>query len=282
MRLPLGKALLLLGLLWCKPLLAATCDHVTLPLTFDAQGRPYIEVEVAGHDYQARIEVGSRIGLSMAQEVLLKVHATKFSGKDVRITDLDDNQRNPWDYQVSHFQIGCMRFSNISGAELPPQSRQPGQDKIVLGRDMFKGRQLELSYLFSAVTIREVSKHGATDRFEPMTLDPYFGIMISARTLAKNYRLALTNGTSHTLLDKAKVPKTEQVKPSIYSTDQGPLSELDRPLLVGHKAFSSHILLYPIKGPNREDSDGVLGNDFFKQYDVDIDFKNKLIRLIKT
>lgn len=275
---------LFLALLAAGPAKAAsTCDHVTLPLNFDSLGLPHIDLEIAGHSQSALLDLGAEAALYLTRDMVIKSHALTYTGDAQLQQDLAGHQQVPWLFTIKHFQIECMSFNQISGAELLPWGLTLGQvkrpdDKIIIGRDFFKGKVLEISYLFSSLTIRQ-PKAAPGPEFEPMTMDAN-GIAIPAKTLSKTYQMVLDTGASFSFIRPKSVPKGEQIRPCHYPLGQVQCRLLDRPLLVGHKAFSSQFLIYPVSANFQRD--GILGADFFKQYDVDIDFKHRAIRLIKT
>lgn len=265
-----------------------SCQELSIPITFDPQGLPIIELSINDVKHNVLLDLGSSDGIHLPLNEIHKISELKYTGNSVKSSNIKGEVFESKEFLISTLKVNCAIFSNIKGLELAPWAASIGKgnvddgaEQIVIGLDFFKGKSITINYFNKTLLINTADKKDLSSNVShpsnafKLTKE---GISIRVKSSIASYQMILDSGASSSIFVVNKVSPKEDVKVCDY--DLGPdikCKIFDSTLKVFGHSFDSNILLFPID--KRFKMDGILGSDFFKNFIVEIDFLNKVIAL---
>jgi len=264
------------------------CQELSIPIEFDPQGLPLIELNINDVKHKALLDLGSSEGIHLPVAVIKKIRELKYTGAAVKSSNIKGEVFEAKAFVISSLQINCATFKNMHGLELAPWAASIGEgevadvsEQIVIGLGFFKGKKLILNYSNKSLLIQSISTKDSPSNKNNYAM-PYKisreGLSIEMTSPKASYQMILDTGASNSIFVANKVNLNENVKACDYNLGPDVKCEMyDSSLKVSGFDFQSNILLFPID--KRFEMDGILGSDFFNRFIVEIDFLNKNIAL---
>jgi len=266
---------------------AQDCDELEIPITFDSDGLPIIELNVNGSNHHVLLDLGSSEGIHLPIAEIKNIPEIKYTGNTVKSSNISGDIYEAKEFFIPSLKIQCLTFDHIKGVELNPWAASIGENRvhdtseqIVVGLDLFKNKTLLLNYSDKVLIIK-------SSEVKPLSLSitnptsytlSKEGLSIKVSSINASYQMVLDTGASSTIFVANKVNPKEDIKSCEF--DLGPNMEckvFESSLKILGYNFQSNALLYPID--ERFKMDGILGRDFFEQFVVEINFLNKTILL---
>lgn len=263
------------------------CDKIEVPIVFDRQGAPTIELEINGHSSNALLDLGSSSGIHLSVENINWLSGIKYTGDSNRSTNVAGEVSYSKEFIVSELKLQCLTFENILGYELKPWSVSIGDKpdnmedprQVIIGMGFFKNKTIVIDYSNKKLTIkknRESSAIRTMDRrFKPYQLSKE-GITISISSAIASYQMVLDTGATVSMFSTTRFNMKEPLDSCEYNL--GPdvkCQSFSSELTIAGHPFKSNILLYPINA--RFTKDGLLGSDFFRKFVIELDFSTQSI-----
>lgn len=266
------------------------CQELSIPITFDPQGLPIIELSFNDVKHNVLLDLGSSDGIHLPVNEIKNISELKYTGNSVKSSNIKGEVFDSKEFLISSLKVNCTTFLNIKGLELAPWAASIGEgggdfndgaEQIVIGLDFFKGKRITINYNNKTLFIRNSESNNSLPN--PNQLANSFvlnkeGITIEVKSEKSSYQMILDSGASSSIFVANKVSPQEDVKECDYNLGPDVKCKIfDSTLKVFGHDFHSNILLFPID--ERFEMDGILGSDFFNSFIVEIDFLNKYIVL---
>lgn len=263
------------------------CDKIEVPIVFDRQGTPTIELEINGHRSNALLDLGSSAGIHLSVENISRLSGIKYTGDSTRSTNIAGEVSYSKEFIVSELKLQCLTFENILGYELEPWSVSVGDrldnmedpKQAIIGMGFFKNKTIVIDYSNKKLTIKKNKDSSAVRkmdrRFKPYQLSKE-GIAISINSAITSYQMVLDTGASASMFSATKFNMKEPLDACEYNLGPDVKCQLfTSELTIAGHPFKSNILLYPINASFTKD--GLLGSDFFRKFVIELDFSTQSI-----
>ncbi|MBD1558080.1 hypothetical protein HC752_14160 [Vibrio sp. S9_S30] len=275
-----GRLPLLLFLLtFSAASFSKSCDSLSTPISFTPKGMPVVTLEIGGQEIDFLLDTGSSAGLHLPKSMMINLKG---------ITDLPEKRKsmnaagkefNNSVYHLKMLKLGCLEFEDLEVVALQSWGVSVGGEKAdtddlpVIGLGLFSGRTVQISFKDKELSIVN-SDQSVSKQWSDLGVSKE-GIGVAVETKNQLYTLVLDTGASNTLFVSNKVNPKESLEACQYSLGNIPCQLLNEPMTTYGHSFTSKALLFPIDP--RFQLDGLLGADFFHQFDVRIDFDNHKI-----
>jgi hypothetical protein len=264
------------------------CHEFTIPIEFDPQGLPIVELSINDVKHKVLLDLGSSDGIHLPVTEIIKIPEVKYTGTLVKSSNIKGDVFDARAFVISLLKINCATFKNMQGLELEPWAASIGEgnvddnaEQIVIGLGFFKGRKITVNYSAKTLIIKNIPNTVLSTNLNNHAM-PYQiskeGMSIAMSSAHANYQMILDTGASNSIFVANKVSLKENLNTCEYNLGPDVKCEMfDSTLKVFGYDFQSSILLFPID--ERFQMDGILGSDFFNRFIVEIDFLKKNIAL---
>jgi hypothetical protein len=258
------------------------CSRLTIPIVFDEDGLPYLEVKIQNKSQLALFDLGAEDGIHIPKKILHEFKKLEYTGKINKSSNITGNIVSSKEFIIPSLRVNCLLFNNVTGMELSPWAASIGEksevnsnhnseeQKIIIGRGLFKNTSIVIDYKNEKLIVK---KH-ITDKKVKEGLPFYIkkeGIVIAAKTSIETYKMVVDTGSSSSIIVLDKVPSNESTKECEYDLGEDlKCNVLNAALIIGDNSFNSNILLYPID--SRFKMDGILGSDFLNAFLLELNF----------
>lgn len=255
-----------------------------LPVIFTDAGVPVVEVKIAKKTFPVIVDLGSKLELSLAQEVLKgiphKLHATE------NISNFRGTQFKRTTYKIPSINLGSMPFNNPIVVGRPAkdeqeyviwQSSQAESERVpcgALGRGLLKETNLLIDMKHSQLIVTSRKELLKAEGYElesftkvPFTLDAK-GLIIDLDTDFGKKRFLVDTGFTLTMMHKYLFPKGSSQAKKKYNL---PVISSEH-FSIGGKEYGSKEIYFLEMAKDLQVFDGVLGMDFISKHVMYIDF----------
>ncbi|MES2122556.1 MAG: hypothetical protein V4492_07255 [Chlamydiota bacterium] len=253
-----------LSTILCWQLFDSPATYNRVFVSLDSGNIPFTEVEIQGHSYPLKLNLGSEFPLCLSKTILEQLKK-KDAGK-VRVATGSEVRS----YRLKEVTIGKLTFKDVLAVEAMDES-----EVGVIGRPLLIKHNLLLDFRKSTLIMcnrfKDIERvgYGREDWVQvPLTLGPG-GVVLSIETDLGTTRFSLGTTTGKTLIKSLST----QVEPPYLTT---------RTFRIGNDEFGSPKLYpYPITVDTSSEVDGILGMDFLYRHLVYIDFENQCVYITK-
>lgn len=279
-------AMILVLLSSVLPLVASATEKVMqMPFQLDDTSLPVTHVEIDGKRQTFSIDTGSSIALHLSKDVMAQLPGLIVEPEKERTTDLTGkiflNER----FHIPQLSINGMIFNNVRGVSLTPWGMVLIPDghlptSMVIGLDLFKGKAVLIDYkaqrLSVAGNVQALSVNVADGGWVTLPLQlSQEGIVVNVSHRLQRYNMVLDTGASVSVFWKDRLKSSfshlpcQLVMPEM--NNKGCVAtefQLDE---VGIENIKLNAVLLDGAFEHME-TDGLIGNNFFKEFAVLIDF----------
>jgi hypothetical protein len=208
--------------------------------------------------------------------------------------DLSGKINETQKFLIKHLDINGLNYDNINAEELKPwgwsysstteQAPAPDDNLPVIGLPLFQNHIFTLDFAHKKIIIDDGQDSTQINQqwiAFPYNIHPKEGIIINLTDQKKTYSLVLDTGASMSFIKGKSLPAA--IKPPAAKSEEATLrlNKKGNPQTVKIILTNPSIRKIPIRAaimdgmPEQFESDGLLGIDFLKQYNVKIDQKNQ-------
>jgi len=268
------------------------CSELIIPIIFDDDGLPYLEVKIQNKSQLALFDLGAEDGIHIPKKILNEFKKLEYTGKINKSSNITGNIVSAKEFIIPSLSVGCLLFNNVVGMELSPWAASIGEksegdsnnnsedQKIIIGRGLFKNTAIVIDYKSEKLIVKKDIANKLVKEGLPFYMKKE-GIVINAKTSIKTYKMVIDTGASSSILVLDKVPSNENIKECEYDLgDELKCNVLNATLTLGDNSFKSNILLYPID--SRFKMDGILGSDFLNTFLLELNFITQQYILVEN
>ncbi len=250
---------------------------------------PCIDIKIEGENYPIMVDLGSRFGLCINDEVLAKLNKTR---RGIQVS------RNIWGTKFKHpkyiipkLELGSLCFEKSSVTRISAEEKEavliwrkegkklPAESIGEIGRGLLKKFNLlfdiQKSRMIATNDTEALQKEGySVDSFIkiPFKLD-YRGIVLKVKTDLGQLKLILDTGTTLTFLKDSMLPKDGEVSIGYHG-----LSSINsNRFAIGGTEFGPQNLTFLKMADKLGELHGLLGMDFIQNHVIYIDFSKKVL-----
>ncbi|PHM60114.1 aspartyl protease family protein [Xenorhabdus ishibashii] len=263
-------------------------EVIHIDFQFDKFSLPVANLEIDGKKQKLMLDTGASQALHLTKEFMSEISGLVIGPEKVRSTDITGKVFFNDKFHIPQLSINGMIFKDITGVSLTPWGvTLLGQEKklptsMVMGLNLFKDKVVLIDYKNQQLS---VSDHlpaldvNVADGWSELPLRlTREGIVVKVSQNAKSYNMILDTGASASIFWQQRLQSPPIILPCgalrkelskeecVVSTFQ--LDEKDA------KKIKLNSLL--VDGDfNHLNADGLIGNNFFNQYAILIDFPGK-------
>lgn len=270
----------------------AVAKVMHMPFQLDDTSLPVTKVNINGQFLTFSIDTGSSIALHLSKDAMAKLPGLITDPEKERTTDLTGKVFLNDRFHIPQLSINGMTFNNVKGVSLTPWGMIliPGghiPTSMVIGLDLFKGKAVLIDYQGQRLSVADDIQALSINVDDgwmvlPLRLTPE-GIVVNVSLRLQRYDMVLDTGASVSVFWKGRLKSSftglpcQTVMPEM--DNKGCIAtefQLDG---VGRKEIKLNSVLLEGNFEHIE-TDGLVGNNFFKDFIVIIDFPGQRL-LIK-
>lgn len=252
------------------PLHGGGPEVMEIPITLQNDLAPILTVEIGDTRVRLRFDLGDRTPLVLQKSVLDAAHAVP-TGTYANAIGLDGPFKAPF-YKVARVQLGTAVFTDVvARLDMPRRGYVPDKKtQGYIGTALLKPYRIVIDYPHRVLTLLRGEGQSALCRGTRVPFDLSSPMwrgepMTAAQTDFGRVLLAWDTGSFTSVIRKAAVP----------SAHLGPVTT--EKLILGGRNFGPRQLrVFDVSLPG---FDGFIGNDFFDQNVVCVDFPDNELRL---
>ncbi|MBC8949556.1 MULTISPECIES: aspartyl protease family protein [Xenorhabdus] len=263
-------------------------EVIHIDFQFDKFSLPVATLEIDGKKQNLMLDTGASQALHLTKEFMSEISGLVIDPEKARSTDITGKVFFNDKFHIPQLSINGMIFKDITGVSLTPWGvTLLGQEKklptsMVMGPNLFKDKVVLIDYKNQKLSVSDHLQAldvNVTDGWSELPLRlTQEGIVVKVSQNAKNYNMILDTGASASVFWQQRLQSPPVILPC------GALREdLDKEECIvstfqldekNAKKIKLNSLL--IDGDfNHLNADGLIGNNFFNQYAVLIDFPGK-------
>lgn len=265
--------------------------YFEIPVNFELSKVPSTDVYIDGNHYLVKIDLGSKLELSLNKSILDRIKNKRFNG-NAEWKDCFCNEYTSSSYVIAKIGIENLTFSNVIAVEEREDCKNnttlwnvhhiPDREVGALGRSLLAKRNLLLDFrnfrIVASNDIKKLKQNGFN--IEACIKVPFemtkIGLTLRVNTDMGVKNFCLDTGSTLTFV-KLVVSKGKPCLQDRYGVCFFSTSKFE----IGGINFGS-VKLYPLAISDKlEEIDGLLGMDFLKKHVTYIDFHNKVIYIDK-
>ncbi|OKP01119.1 aspartyl protease family protein [Xenorhabdus eapokensis] len=266
----------------------ATEEIIHIDFQFDKFSTPVANLEIDGKKQNLMIDTGSSQGLHLTKEFMSEISGLVIDSEKVRSTDITGKVFFNDKFHIPQLSINGMIFKDITGVSLTPWGvTLLSQDKklptsMVMGLGLFKDKVVLIDYKNQKLSFSDhlqALNVNVTDGWSELPLRlTQEGIVVKVSQNNKNYNMILDTGASVSAFWKERLKS-----PPVHVSCQEVVKGMDNEECVASAFQFDEEVAQEIKLDallvdgdfNHLNADGLIGNNFFNQYAVLIDFPGK-------
>ena len=259
-------------------------EPVTVPIAFDT-GFPVVTLNFDGQAIPFVLDTGSSRTFHLAPGVAKQLPGLVFTGNKFKSMDAAGHVQEDDEVSIANLSVNGLAFGKTTGVIAQPwgltigKGQGPVKSQSILGLGFFDGRRVIIDYPSKRLTIADADDKSVMQRVAGWTPFPYershAGQVLVLSSGKADYRMVLDSPSNLSIV-KAKLAegRGDAVKCEL---DLGPgrVCESVGVSLPGGSPIKALLIDLPDQFPD----DGLLGQDFFFQYAVFIDGKNRVVML---
>lgn len=260
---------------------------------FDEFSMPIANLEIDGKKQNLMFDTGSSRGVHLTKEVMSKISGLVITPEKARSTDITGKVYFNDQFNIPKLSINGMVFKDITGVSLKPWGvTLLGKEKklptsMVMGLGLFKDKVIIIDYKKQRLSVSDHLQAlgvNVVDGWRELPLRlTHEGIVVKVSQNTKSYNMILDTGASASVFWQKRLQSPPVILPcgalrKELANEKCTVSafQLDE---AGTKDIKLNSML--VDGDfNQFNADGLIGNNFFNQYAVLIDFPGKRL-LIK-
>lgn len=256
-----------------------SCDLFNTPISFTPKGMPVVKLEIGEQEIDFLLDTGSSAGLHLLKSMMINLKGTTELPEKRKSMNAAGKEFSNSVYRLKMLKLGCMEFEDLEVVALQSWGVSVGEGKTdtdelpVIGLGLFSGKTVQISFQDKELSI--VNSDQLVSKQWPVLGVYKEGIGAVVETKNQPYTLVLDTGASNTVFVRNKVNPKESLEACHYNLGNIPCQFLNEPMTTYGYSFTSKALLFPIDP--RFQRDGLLGADFFHQFDVQLDFTHHKI-----
>jgi hypothetical protein len=259
-------------------------EMVTVPINFD-QGVPVVELLFSGNSYPFVLDLGSATAFHLSKKVVAQIPGLTYTGKKFRSMDITGKVQEAEELTIADLTVNGMAFGKVNGVTLVPwgmnlgQYQGPDPEVSVLGLGFFDGKKVIFDFAAKTMTFADEDNISFAKRVEGWTPVPYDrsaeGLALTFKSNKASYRMILDTPSTISLVKSKLAQERDSVEKC--DMDLGP----DHTCRTISVSFQGGRPLKPVLMdlPSAFSADGLVGRDFFEQFAVFLDAKNRSVRV---
>ncbi|MDP2572546.1 retropepsin-like aspartic protease [Vibrio penaeicida] len=265
--------------LFSAPSYSEECHSFNTPISFTPKGMPVVTLEIGEQEIDFLLDTGSSAGLHLPKSMMINLKGTTELPEKRKSMNAAGKEFSNSVYRLKTLKLGCMEFEDLELVALQSWGVSVGEGKTdtdelpVIGLGLFSGKTVQISFQDKELSI--VNSDQLVSKQWPALGVYKEGIGAAVETKNQPYTLVLDTGASNTVFVRNKVNPKESLEACRYNLGNIPCQLLNEPMTTYGYPFTSKALLFPID--SRFQLDGLLGVDFFHQFDVQLDFTHNKI-----
>ncbi|MDC9606284.1 aspartyl protease family protein [Xenorhabdus griffiniae] len=255
---------------------------------FDKFSMPIANLEIDGKKQNLVIDTGASQGLHLTKEFMSEISGLVIDPEKARSTDITGKVFFNDKFHIPQLSINGMIFKDITGVSLTPWGvTLLGQEKklpasMVIGLSLFKDKVVLIDYKNQQLSVSDHLQAldvNVTAGWSELPLRlTQEGIIVKVSQNAKNYNMILDTGATASVFWQQRLQSPPVILPCRALSKKLENEECDVSTFQidedGIKKIELNSLL--VDGDfNHLNADGLIGNNFFNQYSVLIDFPGK-------
>ncbi|KEY60667.1 pepsin/retropepsin-like aspartic protease family protein [Serratia sp. DD3] len=262
----------------------ASEEIMHMPFALDDASLPMANVDINGKRQTFMIDTGSRTALHLSKDVMAKLPGLTVAPEKERSTDLTGKVFLNDKFHIPQLSINGMIFKDVKGVSFTPRGMTLTRDSslpnsMMIGLDLFKGKAVLIDYKNQRLSVADRAQSFGISMADgwislPLRLTQE-GIVVNVSQGSQSYNMVLDTGASVSVFWKARLKL-----PFASISCQTVIAEMDNEgctasefqlAEIGTENIKLNALL--LDGTFEQmDTDGLIGNNFFKKFAVLIDF----------
>ena len=259
-------------------------DLVTVPINFD-QGVPVVNLQFNDKTFPFVLDLGSAATFHLSKTAAKQIAGLMYTGKKFRSMDLTGKVQESEELTIRDLTVNGLAFGKINGVTLVPWGMNLGQyqgldpDVSVLGLGFFDSKKVVFDFAAKTMTLADEDAAAIMKRIKGWTIVPYDrsaeGLTLTFKSDKASYRMILEAPSTISLVKSKLAEARDDVEKC--DMDLGP----GRSCRTISVSFPGGRPLKPVLMdlPETFSADGLVGREFFEQYAVFLDAKNRSIRI---
>ncbi len=258
-----------------------------IPFQLDESYLPIANIEIGGKKHEFMIDTGSATALHLSKDLMLEISGLVLEPEKERSTDLAGKVIYNDKFNIPNIIINNTLFQNVKGVSLTPWGMHLTTDKslpssMVIGLGLFNNRAVLINYKDQQLSVSAHMQALGIDINDgwielPLRLTQE-GIMVEISQNAQIYKMVLDTGATASVFWKNRLKS-----PLVSISCKDVIKDMDNEecfasafQLEGAGVKKININAVIIDGKfDHLSADGLVGNNFFQQYAVLIDFPGK-------
>ncbi|MEQ1974708.1 hypothetical protein [Xenorhabdus sp. SGI240] len=263
-------------------------EVIHIDFQFDEFSIPIANLEIDGKKQNLMFDTGSSRGFHLTKEFMSEIPGLEIDPEKARSTDVTGKVYFNDQFNIPKLSINGMIFKDITGVSLKPWGvTLLGKEKklptsMVIGLGLFEDKVILIDYKKQRLSVSDhlqALSVNISDGWNELPLRlTQEGIAVKVSQNAKSYNMILDTGASASVFWRTRLQSPPVILPcgalrEDLANEECTVSafQLDE---AGANAIKLNSLL--VDGEfNQLNADGLIGNNFFNQYAVLIDFPGK-------
>jgi len=262
-------------------------ENIFLPIVYDEDDLPLIEVKIEDNVYSLLIDLGSYAQISLDEEILEKINKKPYG--IAKFEDFQGSRYKSEKYLIPEIRIGNTIFAEVIAKgenkdfkkkivlwESPDHSPSKLGGKV--GRNLLKRKNIFLDFLNSRMAFVE-----KVDSLKSLNFpDNFLAIPFEITSLGITLKIKTDIGEKKFILDSGST--LSAIRASQYRNlacqkgENGLNYFTSSQFIIGNRSFDE-IRLHLLDIAAVEQVDGVLGMDFMRHHAFYIDFRKKTLHI---
>lgn len=247
---------------------------ICIPVVFDRNDFPLIDVNIENQTYSLHVNIGSRFPLFLNKEILEGINKSAKGMSEVK--NIEGKRYEVPTYQIPKIKIGDIVLTDVNVNQSVPNSNQnSGKIGKFLGTELNLLLDFPHSRIIICDSFSKLKKKIHADNWLkiPFEMDRA-GVILKVNTDLGIMRLSLNTGSTTTGLRSSLVKNRE-----LWQIDSKSIIFHSNIFSIGEKEFNGlNFSLFEIT-PDLKEIDGSIGVDFLKKHAIYIDYRNKFVYL---